>query len=311
MAIPYNPEPFCSGSKVRRLLIIGCGDVGLRAAKRLLPAFRLYALTRSAARAATLRALGITPIVGDLDHPATLARLAGLAHCVLHFAPPQNEGEEDRRTRHLLAALGRGEMLPQRLVYISTTGVYGNCAGEWVTETHPARPATPRARRRLSAENQLRAWGRRQKVTVSILRVPGIYAQDRLPLKRLQAGLPTLVPEEDSYTNHIHAEDLARIAVAALFRGRPGRLYNAVDDSRIKMGDWFDLLAERHGLPKPRRVTRAEAQTALPANLLSFLNESRRVSNRRMKKELRITLLYPDVEAGTRPIIPPAATVPR
>jgi nucleoside-diphosphate-sugar epimerase len=119
------------------------------------------------------------------------------------------------------------------------------------------------------------------------------------------------VAEEDSYTNHIHAEDLARIAVAALFRGRPGRLYNAVDDSRIKMGDWFDLLAERHGLPKPRRVTRVEAQTALPANLLSFLNESRRVSNRRMKKELRITLLYPDVEAGTRPIIPPAATVPR
>ncbi len=285
---------------MRRLLIVGCGDVGLRAVKRLLPAFHVYALTRNPARAASLRAMGITPIVGDLDRPETLTKLAGLAHCVLHFAPPQSEGEVDSRTHHLLAALDRGEMLPQRLVYISTTGVYGNCGGECVTETHPARPATPRARRRRSAEIQLREWGIRRGVTVCILRVPGIYARDRLPLKRLQSGLPTLVPEEDSYTNHIHADDLARIAAAAVFRGRPGRVYNAVDDSHIKMGDWFDLLAVRHNLPKPRRVTRREAEQALPPNLLSFLNESRRVSNRRLKRELRVKLAYPTVEVGTR-----------
>lgn len=286
---------------MRRLLIVGCGDVGLRAVKRLLPAFHVYALTRNPARASALRAMGITPIIGDLDRPETLTKLAGLAHCVMHFAPPQNEGEVDLRTHHLLAALDRGVMLPQRLVYISTTGVYGHCEGQWVAETHPVRPATARAKRRLSAETQLREWGRRRGVAVSILRVPGIYAQDRLPLKRLEAGLPTLVPEEDSYTNHIHADDLARIAAAAMFRGRPGRIYNAVDDSNIKMGDWFDLLARRHNLPLPRRVTRAEAQTQLPANLLSFLNESRRVSNRRLKRELRVRLAYPDVEAGTRP----------
>jgi nucleoside-diphosphate-sugar epimerase len=178
--------------------------------------------------------------------------------------------------------------------------VYGNCDGDWVSETHRTRPATARAKRRLSAESQLRQWGIRQGVTVSILRVPGIYAQDRLPLKRLHSGLPTLVREEDSYTNHIHAEDLARIAAAAVFRGRPGRVYNAADDSNIKMGDWFDLLATRNNLPKPRRVTRAEAQTQMPENLLSFLNESRRVSNRRLKLELRVKLAYPDVDAGTR-----------
>lgn len=287
---------------MRRLLIVGCGDVGLRAVKRLLPAFHIYALTRQPARAETLRAMGITPIIGDLDHPHTLTKLAGLAHCVMHFAPPQNEGEVDQRTQHLLAALDRGEMLPQRLVYISTTGVYGHCEGNWVTETHPARPQTPRAKRRLSAETLLRHWGIRRGVTVSILRVPGIYAQDRLPLKRLHSGLPTLVPEEDSYTNHIHADDLARIAAAAMFRGRPGRIYNAVDDSNIKMGDWFDLLATRHNLPKPRRVTRAEARRQMPANLLSFLEESRRVSNTRVKRELRVKLAYPDVEAGTRPV---------
>jgi len=285
---------------MRRLLIIGCGDVALRAVSRLLPAFHIYALTHSPERTQSLRALGITPIVGDLDQPQSLTKLAGLAHCVMHFAPPQNNGEFDQRTHNLLAALDKGEMLPQRLVYISTTGVYGHCAGSWVDETHRTQPLTPRAKRRLSAESQLRQWGIRRSVTVSILRVPGIYAQDRLPLKRLMNGTPTLVQAEDSYTNHIHAEDLARIAAAAIYRGKPGRVYNTVDDSDIKMGDWFDLLASRHNLPRPKRITRAEAQTQMPENLLSFLNESRRVSNKRVKRELRVKLTYPDVDAGTR-----------
>jgi len=285
---------------MRRLLIIGCGDVALRAVARLLPAFHIYALTHTPERAQTLRALGITPIVGDLDQAQTLQKLAGLAHCVMHFAPPQNSGEFDQRTHNLLAALDKGEMLPQRLVYISTTGVYGHCAGSWVDETHRTQPSTARAKRRLSAENQLREWGIRRGITVSILRVPGIYSQSRLPLQRLKNGTPTLLAAEDSYTNHIHAEDLARMAAAAIYRGKPGRVYNAADDSDIKMGDWFDLLATRHNLPHPKRISRAEAQTQMPENLLSFLNESRRVSNKRVKRELRVKLAYPDVDAGTR-----------
>ena len=285
---------------MRRLLIIGCGDVALRAVVRLLPAFHIYALTHTPERAHTLRALGITPLIGDLDQPQRLVKLGGLAHCVMHFAPPQNTGEIDQRTHNLLAALDKGEMLPQRLVYISTTGVYGHCAGSWVDETHRTQPATPRAKRRLSAESQLRAWGIRRGITVSILRVPGIYAQNRLPLQRLRNGTPTLIAAEDSYTNHIHAEDLARMAAAAIYRGKPGRVYNAADDSNIKMGDWFDLLAARHDLPRPLRITRAEAQTQMPENLLSFLNESRRVSNKRVKRELRVKLAYPDVDVGTR-----------
>jgi len=285
---------------MRRLLIIGCGDVALRAVARLLPAFHIYALTHTPERAQSLRALGITPIVGDLDHPQRLVKLAGLAHCVMHFAPPQNSGEFDQRTHNLLTALDKSEILPQRLVYISTTGVYGHCEGSWVDETHRTQPATLRAKRRLSAESQLREWGIRRGITVSILRVPGIYAQNRLPLQRLKNGTPTLVAAEDSYTNHIHAEDLARMAAAAIYRGKPGRVYNAADDSDIKMGDWFDLLATRHNLPRPKRITRAEAQTQMPENLLSFLNESRRVSNKRVKRELRVKLEYPDVDAGTR-----------
>ena len=285
---------------MRRLLIIGCGDVALRAVARLLPAFHIYALTHTPERAQSLRALGITPIVGDLDHPQRLVKLAGLAHCVMHFAPPQNSGEIDQRTHNLLTALDKSKILPQRLVYISTTGVYGHCAGSWVDETHRTQPTTLRAKRRLSAESQLREWGIRRGIIVSILRVPGIYAQNRLPLQRLKNGTPTLVAAEDSYTNHIHAEDLARMAAAAIYRGKPGRVYNASDDSDIKMGDWFDLLATRHNLPIPRRITRAEAQTQMPENLLSFLNESRRVSNKRVKRELRVKLAYPNVDAGTR-----------
>lgn len=284
---------------MRRLLIVGFGDVAARAVGRLTSAFHVYGLTRRAERMQALRALGVTPLFGDLDRPATLGRLAGLAHCVLHFAPPQGEGEVDLRTRHLLAALDRGRMLPQRLVYISTTGVYGDCGGARIDETRRPAPGTGRASRRLSAERQLRAWGKRRGVWVSILRAPGIYAAERLPLQRLTRGLPALNAAEDGYTNHIHADDLAAAAVAALFRGRPNRVYNAVDDSEIKMGDWFDLVAERTGLPKPPRVSRAEASALLPPNLLSFLRESRRVANQRLKRELRVRLRYPDVYAGT------------
>lgn len=285
---------------MRRLLIIGCGDVALRAVKRFLPACRIYALTHTPARAEDLRRLGITPIIGDLDHPESLSKLAGLAHCVMHFAPPQSAGDVDQRTHNLLAVLDRGEILPQRLVYISTTGVYGNCDGHWVEETRSPHPTTARAKRRLSAETQLREWGIRRGVTVSILRVPGIYSSERLPLARLKNGTPTLIESEDSFTNHIHAEDLARVAAAAMYRGKPGRIYNATDDSNIKMGDWFDLLATRFNLPKPRRITRAQAQTEITPSLLSFLNESRRVSNKRLKRELRVRLAFPDVDAGTK-----------
>ncbi|OFZ68304.1 MAG: NAD(P)-dependent oxidoreductase [Betaproteobacteria bacterium RBG_16_58_11] len=285
---------------MRRLLIIGCGDVALRAVKRFLPACRIYALTHTPARAEDLRRLGITPIIGDLDHLESLSKLAGLAHCVMHFAPPQSAGDVDQRTHNLLAVLDRGEILPQRLVYISTTGVYGNCDGHWVEETRSPHPTTARAKRRLSAETQLREWGIRRGVTVSILRVPGIYSSERLPLARLKNGTPTLIESEDSFTNHIHAEDLARVAAAAMYRGKPGRIYNATDDSNIKMGDWFDLLATRFNLPKPRRITRAQAQTEITPSLLSFLNESRRISNKRLKRELRVRLAFPDVDAGTK-----------
>jgi nucleoside-diphosphate-sugar epimerase len=283
---------------MRRLLIIGCGDVAMRMLPLVRARYRLYALSHSPERFARLRALGVTPILGDLDRAATLVPLAGLATDVVHAAPPQLRGTRDLRTARLIAALGRGQSLPQHMVYISTSGVYGDCAGAMIDETRPVRPATERAQRRVDAERRLRQWGARTGVKVSILRAPGIYAADRLPVERLSRGTPALADAEDSYVNHIHADDLARLVVAALHRATPNRSYNAVDDVPQKMGEYFDLVADTFGLPRPPRIPRAEAARVIPAPLLSFMNESRRLSNHRIKAELRCPLRYPTVHEG-------------
>lgn len=259
---------------------------------------RIYALSHSPQRFAQLRALGVVPVRGDLDRPDTLAAIAGLAHDIAHFAPPPPHGVQDTRTAHLVAALAKGRSLPQQLVYISTSGVYGDCRGEIVTETRPVRPQTDRARRRADAERRLRDWGTRSGVRITILRTPGIYAADRLPLARLANHTPALRAEDDAYVNHVHADDLARIAVAALRRGHPNRMYNAADDAPQKMGDYFDLVADAFGMPRPPRIARAEAGARIPASLLSFMNESRRLANQRIKRELRLRLRYPTVADG-------------
>jgi len=284
--------------KKRRLLIVGCGDVVRRALPVLTRRWQVVALVRQPDPA--LRALGVRQVRGDLDQPATLRRLAGLAHAVLHSAPPPGEGDDDPRTRRLLAVLARRRSLPRRpirLAYISTSGVYGDCAGATVPETRPLTARSARARRRVAAERHLREAGKRG-MRVSILRAPGIYAADRLPLDRIRRGDPVLHAAEDVFTNHIHAEDLAAACVAALERGGANRSYNICDDSAVLMGDWFDKLADAFSLPRPPRATRAEAQTRLSPMLLSFMSESRRLTNTRMKRELKLRLRFPTVDAG-------------
>lgn len=282
-----------------RLLIIGCGDVGLRVLKTLAGRWRVFALTSSPARAGGLRAAGAVPLVGNLDEPATLARLAGLADLVLHLAPPARAGDADSRTHNLLSALARKP--PAALVYASTTGVYGDCGGERIDETRALNPATDRARRRADAEAQLRAFGRRHGTRVSLLRIPGIYARDREgghPRERLARGTPVLLREDDVFTNHIHADDLARACLLALLRGLPQRSVNVCDDSELLMGDYFDLAADLAGLPRPERISRAMAAERMSEMQLSFWSESRRLANARLKRELRQRLRYPTPKEG-------------
>ncbi|MDT3705846.1 MAG: SDR family oxidoreductase [Thiobacillus sp.] len=275
---------------MKKVLIVGFGDVAERLVRRYAGQAEFIGMIRRPERAAELRDLGVTPYVGDLDAPATLKRLPRVDG-VFHFAPPPNAGKTDPRTTHLLHALGRHK--PGALVYISTSGVYGDCGGNWVSETRPVAPVNDRAVRRIDAERQLRRWGAALRVQVSILRAPGIYAADRLPLERIRRGTAALVSQDDSYTNHIHADDLARLAWAALFRGRSQRIYHAVDAHPLKMGDWFDNCADAFGLPRPPRVNRAEAEQVLSEALLSFLRESRRLSNARTTRELRLKYRYP------------------
>ncbi len=281
------------------VLVVGCGDIGARIVPRLASRARVLALARDRAHLERLAVRGeLEPLVADLDLPASLASLAGLANAVLHLAPPPDSGRVDSRTANLIDALSMVARPPARLVYVSTSGVYGDCGGAWVDETRALAPATDRAYRRVDAEQRLLEWGARRGVAVMILRVPGIYAADRLPTERLRSGTPALRDEDDVYTNHIHAEDLATIVLAALERGEPGRIYNAADDSAIKMGTYFDLVADRNRLARPARISRAEARTRLPPMLLSFMSESRRLVNQRIKRELAVRLVYPTVFEG-------------
>ena len=264
------------------------------------PGLGLLALTSSPQRIGPLRTQGIRPLLGDLDAPQTLRRLAGLATRVLHLAPPPGAGGGDPRTLALVRALRR-RAAPRCLVYGSTSGVYGDCAGERVTETRALRAGTPRAERRVAAEATVRWLGRASGVRSSILRIPGIYAPDRqggTPRARLERGTPVLLATEDVFTNHIHADDLARACWVALWRGRPQRVYNVNDDTQLLMGDYFDLAADLYGMPRPPRLPRSTALTALPLSLLSFMGESRRMDNTRLKRELRLALRYPTVAEG-------------
>jgi nucleoside-diphosphate-sugar epimerase len=293
MVISNGIDAVSLATKLIRVLLIGCGDIALRTAELLRGRVRLYGLTRRPEDARKLTQRGIVPIVGDLDRSPSLDRLRAAPFAVVHFAPPPAEGRDDPRTARLLAALAKGQSIPQRFVYISTSGVYGDCAGARVDESRPRAAQTPRARRRVAAEERLRRWARRFGVRLVILRAPGIYAETRLPLDRLKQGTPVLRAEDDVFTNHIHADDLARATVAALFRGKPNRAYNVADDAELKMGDWFDAVADAFALPRAPRVSWEEAETRMAPLLLSFMSESRRLVNARMKRELRVRLHYP------------------
>lgn len=283
-----------------RVLIVGCGDVGLRVARLLAPRVRVLALTSSAQRVPLFRSVGILALCGNLDQGAQLRRMAGMAQRVLYLAPPAAEGQSDGR----LVAFTQATRLrapPKALVYASTSGVYGDCEGAWVTESAAIDPTTPRAHRRAHAEATARFFGRSAGVRASVLRVPGIYANDReggTPRTRLQKGAPVLHDDEDVYTNHIHADDLARACVLALWRGKSQRSYNINDDTDMKMGQYLDAAADLYGLPRPPRMAKEELKKEVSAMQLSFMNESRRLVNQRMKKELGLRLRYPSALDG-------------
>jgi len=300
----------------KKVLVIGAGDIGRRVIVRLKRRATATAITSRRANRPILKRLGAHAVLADLDRPATLKRLPTDWNTLIHCAPPPTHGTGDSRTANLLRVLraNPGQRPPQRspkrprmvarsIVYLSTSGVYGDHGGALVSESAPLKARNPRAIRRVDAERRLTRAAKRHQWRLAILRVPGIYASDRLPIERLKAGTPAILAAEDSYTNHIHAADLAGIVIAALDhaarRPRPRtRIYNACDDSDMKMGDYFDRVAAAFGLAPPPRLPRAQVATAVSPMLYSFMRESRRLDNTRLKRELRYGFEFPTVDAG-------------
>jgi nucleoside-diphosphate-sugar epimerase len=294
------------------VFIVGCGDIGQRIARlyqqRYAPAeFTVYGLARSEASEQRLRAAAITPVVGDLARPASLRDMPTALATVFYLAPPPAEGDTDPLLRHFLAAID-GQALPEKMVLLSTTAVYGDCHGDWITEQQPPNPQTARGRRRRDAEQAALQWSRDSGVPLVILRVGGIYGPGRLPLARLQQGLPILREAESPFTNRIHQDDLAQICVAAAERGKAGEVYNVADGEPSTMAHYFKAVAAACALPAPPEVTLAEAQQVMSAGMLSYLKESRRLDTRKLRDELGVQLQYPSLAAGLQPLVSSSPT---
>lgn len=273
-------------------LIVGCGDVGLRVAKRLQAMRReVTGIVRSSPAAQALRAQQVNCLQADLD----AAPPPDSAPLVFYFAPPPLSGSRDPRLRGWLAGL---RAPPQRLVYISTSGVYGDCGGAWIDEDAPLAPVSDRARRRVDAERALQEYAASTATEVVILRVPGIYGPGRLPRERLERGLPVVCEDQSPYTNRIHADDLARAALHAAAWGIPGRAYNIADGHPTTMCDYFTRCARLMGLPEPRQLPLEQARRELTPAMWSFMEESKRLLTRRMREELRFVPRYPDLSSG-------------
>jgi nucleoside-diphosphate-sugar epimerase len=278
------------------VLIVGCGYVGRRvAALHRARGQPVSGIVRTAASAQTLEREGIAPICADLD--GTLAALPTRGAGAYYLAPPPEAGTTDPRLRAFLDALSRTGQ-PRRIVYIGTTGIYGDCRGDWVDESRPANPSVDRARRRWDAECRLRNWSDATGAELVVLRVAGIYGPGRLPLDRLRRALPMVAADEAPWTNRIHVDDLAAVCVAAMERAPTGAVYNVSDGHPGNMADYFNRVADRAGLPRPPVVRLADANGTLSEGLLSYLRESRRLDNGRMLRELGVTLQYPTLDDG-------------
>jgi nucleoside-diphosphate-sugar epimerase len=288
---------------LKDVLIVGCGDIGVRVARQVQQAGgNVIGLARSEASAGRLLALGIDPVIANLDDAASLNALPTAGKLIFYFAPPPGGGPFDSRMRNFCQAVDSGQV-PAKIVYISTSGVYGDCLGEWVTEQTPINPQTSRAQRRADAEETLLEWARRHALPVVILRVTGIYGPGRLPLARAQQGHPILREEESPPTNRIHADDLADVCIRAAEKAVDGDIFNVSDGQPGTMTQYFNTVCDLLGLPRLPQIDMQEARQVMNPMMLSYLTETRRMDNRKMMEQLAVTLMYPDLSSGLKNVI--------
>ena len=283
----------------RHVLIAGCGYVGQRLALQLQSRYDVTGLVRSAERVAELQSLGVRALAIDLDRvrPGTTIPESLDLEAIVYLTPPPVLGESDLRLDRFLQL---ASVPPHTFVYMSTTGVYGDTAGAIVDESSVVQPRTDRARRRISAEEMTRVWCTERRVRRVVLRVPGIYGPDRLPLERLRHFEPVVREREAGINNRIQVDDLVEACTCAITNSEARGVYNVTDGRPLSSTTFINMVAKAAGLPPPPQVSMEEAQLTFSPERLSFLNESRRVSNERMLKHLGVVLKYADVEAGIR-----------
>jgi nucleoside-diphosphate-sugar epimerase len=293
-----------SDATQRGILIIGCGDTGRRlAAVYRAEGRQVTGVVRSEGSSRVLVAAGFRPIRCDLD-AGDLPSLPSGGTRVFYMAPPVDVGTDDVRIERLLEHLELTG-LPARFLYMSTTSVYGDCEGRWIDENEPLKPSTHRAQRRIAAEQAVQRWCRDHGIDWEILRVPAIYGPGRLLTERLKSGMPTVRPEEYSYTNRIHIDDLVAVCHAVMADAPGGSLYNVSDGHPSTITDYLFLLAELTHSPKPPLITMSEAERMLSPSIMSFMKESKRLKNDKLLRETGITLRYPDLESGLRASLRP------
>jgi nucleoside-diphosphate-sugar epimerase len=290
-------------------IILGCGDVGRRIIAQLLSSpikspdaaidSSILACTRSAQARQQNAFLDVQSIQLDLDKAHVLpAEIQGSD--LYYLVPPSKQGLFDTRSRRVIELLRKQGLRPKKIVLISTTGVYGDCRGEWVTEKSATNPQTERGQRRLDSEQQWLTWCEDYNVEINVLRVPGIYAFSRIPRQRLDNKTPVVRAQQSGYSNRIHADDLAMVAITAMRKPIAGEVFNVTDGSPGKISEYLQAACVVLGLPPLTEISMRQAETELSSGMLSYLSESRKISNQKMLSKLNVTLNYPDFRIGLR-----------
>ena len=279
------------------ICIVGCGYIGqLLAIKLKNKNLNTLAYVRTDASLSICEQQGIT--VRQIDLDSFPCDVTVKNKNVIYLVPPQPKGDADLRIKNFLDSI-KSEV-PDKIVLISTTGVYGDCAGQWVDENTPLKPSVARAKRRADAERQLVSFCKSYNIPWVVLRVPGIYGPGKLPVKRISSG-EAIVREQDSpYSNRIHAHDLVRICIEALMSENIEGVYNCSDGHPTTMYDYFIKVADALQLKHPPTISLQQAQAELSSGMLSYMAESRRISNKKMLNDFDLKIQYPDLESGLK-----------
>ncbi len=280
-----------------QISITGCGHIGKLLAQQLLKKnITVSAYVSSEASLAECNKRKISGAIIDLDKPLQDIELNDRR--VIYLAPPPRSGKDDTRLAHYLHAIDKCP--PEKFVLISTTGVYGNCNGDWIDESAALNPTADRAFRRANAEQQVQQFCQDHCVPLVILRVPGIYGPGKIPVARIKSGQAIVNKDDSPFTNRIHADDLVTVCKQALLNLEITGIYNVTDGHPGTMYEYFMSVAVAMNLPAPPVISLQQAQHTLSEGILSYMAESRRIGNKKLLKDFSLVLQYPNLQAGLK-----------